>query len=210
MTTSITTSETYPDHYLFSIIGWCTNDSNGNQKCDPGTELRFTIKNIKNPSLLKANVSPFSWKLLTTDISKKGIDGKVEDLKPTPDLQGVQVKFSGLSVESLVIDSDTTVSWTFSPNSILPASTFIILEFPPKFAKRPATEKCLAIEPSQSVLSCQYSYSNDYITQIRVNNVCASTACGAQTLYSWKTNIKMRPNTKDVGEKFIIVTKTSS
>lgn len=49
------------------------------------------MQNAKNPNLLTANISPYSWKIMTADSNGHYIDGKNLNLKPTPNLEGVNI-----------------------------------------------------------------------------------------------------------------------
>jgi len=63
------------------------------------------INGTQNPNLLSANVSPLSWQIFTSEGNLFPIDGIVENLKPSPDLQGVTITILAHQFSSLEVNS---------------------------------------------------------------------------------------------------------
>ena len=138
------------------------------------------------------------------------IDGAYSGLKPSPDLEGVAITISLVSVTDAVVYKETTLLIAFTPGSDLPSNAMIDIGLPTEFAFTPTTEACTQVTPSSATLSCTYTSSGGYITKIRINDPCSHSNCLSTTALVYSVAIKVRQNTKDVGGNFYIVTTTTS
>jgi hypothetical protein len=120
--------------------------------------------------LLSANVATTSWEVLTATADSYAIDGVYTNLKPTPDLEGVAVTVSTISVSSPVVFAETTLSVGFIPNSDLPSNALIEIGLPSEFAFEPTTQSCSQLTPSSTSISCTYTKSGGYLSTIIVSN----------------------------------------
>ena len=195
------------DYYVVTINEWCTS---GGSPCAANSVLRFVIQGVKNPSLLSANYSPISWEALTATSQSYPIDGAYTGLKPTPNLEGVAITLSTVEVASPVVYAETTLSLSFIPNSDLPSNALVVVGLPREFAFAPKTQSCLQLIPSSATLSCTYETSGGYLSSITISNPCSNSNCRSTTIHVYTLAIKIRQNTKNVGESFTVTTKTST
>lgn len=87
-------------------MGYCSADLNPTDgKCDSGTTLSFRMMGAWNPKLLGANVSPLSWAVYTSGSDLYAIDGIINNLKPLPALEGVNLTIININFESLMVNS---------------------------------------------------------------------------------------------------------
>ena len=131
-------------------------------------------------------------------------------MKPTPNLEGVAVTISTVTVASPLVFAETTLSIGFTPGSDLPSATSIEIGFPSEFAFTPASQTCSQVTPTAASLSCTYASTNGYITSITISNPCSSSPCLTSTATVYSLNIKVRQNTQNVGGSFYVITKTTS
>lgn len=175
-----------PDYYIFTLTGWCSADvapTDGN--CDSNTSQAFRMLNVKNPNLLTSNISPLSWKLLTATSLGYFIDGKNANLKPTPALEGVNITIVSIQIDSLTVRTSALMTWTFTPNSNLPATSSIALNIPEGFSLPTTPAYCQQILPANRSLSCSVNTNNGFLTSVVFTNPCNSTNCTTSTLLSY-------------------------
>lgn len=67
------------------------------------------------------------------------VDGMNKNLKPTPNLEGVNITIVSLQIDTLVVKTSALMTWTFIPNSNLPNTSSIALNIPEGFAVYPGS-----------------------------------------------------------------------
>jgi hypothetical protein len=173
LSTTLTCSNTTEgSYYVITINEWCTVSS---PTCAAGAALSFVIEGLSNPNLLSANVATTSWEVLTATSSSYPIDGAYTSLKPSPDLEGVTVTVSLVTIDSPIVYAQTTLSVSFTPNSDLPSNALIQIGLPSEFALAPSTESCAQLFPSTATLSCTYTSSGGCLQSIEVTNPCSNS-----------------------------------